>query len=295
MLTLLAACAAVGSDPTDGGKDPATADGTSETGSPVQTTPEPEPAPWETAGTGHTGGASTGDTGVPVPGTGFTATVYREVGGTLQAAMGSFDAAGCWIPGSEVGLAAGVGQAVETASGRWFANRDSDFGELNPVTGAYTAIAVPRGIDTGWAMSITVEPVTDEVLLATLSGAGSLVAHDPVAGVSSLRGSLDNADVVAVTVSSDGSALLALEKSYRSEVDTLLTFDPATGALRGEVRLSTPLAQPDPGPYDRDSRRTWGLRHTPLGLVAIVRSTAHPPAETFLLDPSGTVTPIPCP
>jgi hypothetical protein len=118
---------------------------------------------------------------------------------------------------------------------------------------------------------------------------------DPVTLALNRRGYLDGRDVVAVAALATGQLAALEQPTSGNAVGRLLVFDPATGAYLGGVALATSLPQPEPSPSVRDPRRTWQLRETSLGLVAVVRSTTHPPADTFLLDSSGNVTPLICP
>jgi hypothetical protein len=290
--SLAVACVRIVKDGTETGVEPD-----------VTVAPPPTDTPTTVAESGRPHSASTASTGADthtgpqVPG--FTATVYQDVGGSLRPALGVFDDAGCFIAGSAVPVSSSVAQVVDTPSGRWFAVGDHELGEVDPVTGGFSLIPVGGGHTGGaglsWSMSITVDPANGEVLAATLGGLGELVAYDPATSVVTQRGDLDNRDVVAVAALGTGQLAALEHPGSGNAVGRLLAFDPATGAYLGGVALAAPLPQPEPSPSVRDPRRTWQLRDTSLGLVAVVRSTTHPPADTFLLDSSGNVTPIVCP
>jgi hypothetical protein len=274
---------------------------TSETGSGEPTLVVPPPtdtAPTRReSGASHSATSTTGGDSGPV-GSGFTATVYQDVGGELRPALGAFDAGGCYVDGSAVPVPQHLAQVAVTAGGQWFAIGDHEFGEVDPVAGTYQELFAGgphTGATLAGTMSITVEPGTGAVLVATRAGSGDLLVFDPVTLALNRRGYLDGRDVVAVAALATGQLAALEQPTSGNAVGRLLVFDPATGAYLGGVALATSLPQPEPSPSVRDPRRTWQLRETSLGLVAVVRSTTHPPADTFLLDSSGNVTPLICP
>lgn len=292
MITFLLACS--GSDkttPPPGDDDDTATIVTTETGT---TTPPPQHTGVRHTGTsvGHTGVSHSG--APPGP---FTATVYERAGRNLEPGMGTFDGSGCYVQGSRVPVATELTEVLETPSG-WFGIGIDRVAQVDPTTGVATWLPT-YGADTGtrypldFATSITFEEATGLVVVQTRAYYGYLYEFDPSATDISLRGDLNSHNLVALASMPSGE-LAGLEyPTSGTGARFVLTLSADGSTVVRRKTLTGDLPSPD---ATIDPYRTWQLRWTDLGLVAIVRSDTHPPAETYVIDPTnGDRTLLNCP